>query len=103
MIKANVLYPHKDGGNFDMTYYLTKHMPLVKERLGGALKSMSVDEGIAGGAPGSTPPFAVVASLIFDNIADLQSSLGTHAAELMADVPNFTNIEPSMQISEVRM
>jgi uncharacterized protein (TIGR02118 family) len=96
MIKANVLYPHKDNGTFDMNYYLTKHMPLVRQRLGGALKGMSVDQGIAGGAPNSPPQFAVVASLLFDSVADLQSALGPHTAELMADVPNFTNIEPSI-------
>jgi uncharacterized protein (TIGR02118 family) len=103
MIKANVLYPHKDGGTFDMTYYLGKHMPLVKQRLGGALKGVSVDQGVAGGAPNSPPQFAVVATLLFDSVGDLQSALGAHSAELMADVPNFTNIEPSIQISEVKM
>lgn len=103
MIKANVLYPHKADAAFDMNYYLSKHMPLVRERLGGALKGASVDQGIAGGVPNSPPPFAVVTSLLFDSVADLQSALGPHAAELMADVPNFTNIEPSLQISEVKM
>ena len=29
--------------------------------------------------------------------------MGAHAAELMADIPNFSNIEPTLKISEVKM
>jgi uncharacterized protein (TIGR02118 family) len=103
MVKVSVLYPHKDGANFDMNYYLTKHMPLVRQRLGAALKDLSVDQGVAGGAPNSPAPFVALGHLLFDSVPDVQSALGSHGAELMADVPNFTNIQPTIQISEVKM
>jgi uncharacterized protein (TIGR02118 family) len=103
MVKVSVLYPQKDGANFDMNYYLTKHMPLVRQRLGAALKGLSVDQGLAGAAPNSPAPFAALGHLLFDSVADVQSALGAHGPELMADVPNFTNIQPTVQISEVKM
>ena len=103
MIKASVLYPNGSDAKFDMDYYLTKHMALVKQCFGGALKGASVDQGIAGGAPGSPAPYATVCTLLFDNIADLQAGMTASAAKLMADVPNFTNVQPTIQISEVKM
>lgn len=103
MIKCSVLYPHKDGGRFDMDYYLATHMPLVRQRLGAALKGMSVEQGIAGGAPNSPPTFTAMGHLLFDNIAAFQSAMATHGAEFMADVPKFTNIAPTIQVSEVKL
>jgi uncharacterized protein (TIGR02118 family) len=100
VIKANVLYPRIDGARFDLDYYVTKHIPLVKERLGDSLKSATVDRGLAGRAPGSPAPYMVMATLAFDNIGDLQASMNAHGAEFRADVPNFTDIEPTVQISE---
>jgi uncharacterized protein (TIGR02118 family) len=103
MIKVSVLYPRKDDAEFDMNYYLTKHIPLVRQRIGAALKGVSVEQGIAGAAPNSPAPFVTLCHLLFDGVAEVQSAMGPHSAELMADVPNFTNIEPSLQISEVKM
>jgi uncharacterized protein (TIGR02118 family) len=103
MINLSVLYPHKDGARFDMDYYLTKHMPLVREKCGGAVKSMSVEQGLAGVEPNSPPAFVTVTHLGFDSVGELQSVMGAHAGELLADVPNFTNIEPTLQVSEVKM
>jgi hypothetical protein len=34
-------------------------------------------------------------------LADFQGAFGPHAEEIMGDVPNFTNIEPMIQISEI--
>ena len=53
MIKVSVLYPNGANSNFDMNYYLTKHIPMVKQKLGTACKNVAVEEGIAGGAPGA--------------------------------------------------
>ena len=36
MIKVSVLYPNKPGARFDHEYYRSRHMPLLKERMGDA-------------------------------------------------------------------
>lgn len=68
MIKVSVLYPHKGDGKFDMDYYLTKHMPLVRQMLGASLKGVSVEQGLAGGAPNSPAPFVALCQLQFDSV-----------------------------------
>jgi uncharacterized protein (TIGR02118 family) len=42
-------------------------------------------------------------SIVFNSIEDFQKSFGAIGNEIMADVPNYTNIEPQMQISEIVM
>jgi len=76
---------------------------VVRERCGAAVKAVTVEQGLAGGAPGSPAAFAAIAHIGFVGLAELQSALGAHAAELMADIPNFTNVEPVLQVSEVKM
>ena len=47
MVTVNVLYPNKDGAKFDMNYYLTSHIPMLKRVLGSALKGCIVEQGSA--------------------------------------------------------
>ncbi len=102
MIRVSVFYPAKDGGKFDHEYYAKKHMPLVKARVGGlGLLRLEIDKGLAGGAPGAPAPFVCVGHLYFNSVADFQAAMKAHGAELMGDVPNFTNIQPQVQISEI--
>jgi hypothetical protein len=51
MVKVSVFYPNPKGTRFDMSYYCTKHIPLVRQLLGPALKNVAVEEGIAGMTP----------------------------------------------------
>ena len=53
MIKVSIYYPNKEGGKFDMDYYLHTHMPMSIAKQGSALKSASIDIRINGG-PGLT-------------------------------------------------
>ena len=46
MIKVSVMYPSGAGSRFDMGYYTARHMRLVQDELGGALKGISVDRGL---------------------------------------------------------
>ena len=101
MIKVSVMYPGSPGARFDHAYYRDKHMPLVKARLGDALKFYTVDKGLAGGAPGSPPTYAAAGHLHFDSVESFQGAFGPHTAEIMGDIPNYTDIKPIMEISEV--
>ena len=102
MIRVSVMYLAGEGKKFDVDYYVNKHMALVQQRLGGlGLRRWEVDKGVAGGAPGAPAPFACIGHLYFDSLAAFQAAMKPHGKELFADVPNFTNITPQVQISEI--
>ena len=101
MIKVAIFYPNGEDKTFDMDYYSTKHMPMAAELFGNALKAMSIDKGLGGMAPGSTPKFSAIGYFYFDSMEAMQTSMGTHSEKLRADVPNYTNIKPEIQISAV--
>lgn len=103
MIKVSVFYPNQPGATFDMTYYCSHHMPLVQRLVGSALKSMAVEQGVGGSEPGSPPRYLAMGHLYFDSIETFQSSFGSKAPEIIADVPNYTNLQPIIQISEVKL
>jgi len=99
-IKISVLYPSGEGKHFDMNYYSSNHVSLLKDLLGNAIKGASIEKGLGGGAPGDEAPFEAMGNLYFESMESFQGSFGPNAAKIMADVPNFTNIEPVVQISE---
>ena len=103
MIRVSVMYPRTEGADFDMDYYLNKHMPMVRDRCGAALKGMGVVEGLSGAQPGEPPTYVCVGFVSFDSVEAFQGAFGPHMAEIMGDIPNYTKITPIIQISEVRM
>jgi len=103
MIKVTVLYPNAPGARFDLDYYLSRHMPMVRDRCAPACRSIGVESGLAGGEPGSAPPYLAIGHLTFDSAAAFQQAFGPHAAEILADVPNYTNTRPIIQISDIKL
>ena len=101
MIKVSVMYANTPGVRFDHAYYRDKHMPMVKARLGDAYLSYSIDKGLAGGAPGSGPTYIGMCALYFDSVEAFQTAFAPHAKEIMGDIPNYTDLQPVIQISEV--
>ena len=101
MIKVSVLYPNFEDGNFNMDYYCDTHIPMVKELLGDALKNATVEKGLGGAAPGSPATYVAMGNMYYNSIKEFQTAFGPHAKQIMGDLPNFTNIEPVIQISEV--
>lgn len=86
-----------------MAYYLNNHIPMVQQKLGAAIKSASVVQGLSGMEPGSSPAFVAMTHILFDSVEALQEAFGPHADTIMADIPNYTNIEPVIQLSEVKL
>ena len=103
MIKVSEIYPYHKGSSFDMVYYSNVHAVLIQQKLGAALKGVSVEQGISGMDPGSKPPYAAMGHFLFDSLEVFQSSFGPHAKAIMGDIPNYTDIEPDVLISEVKI
>jgi uncharacterized protein (TIGR02118 family) len=101
MIKVSVMYANAPAVRFDHAYYRDRHMPMVKQRMGDACKSYTVDKGMAGAAPGSSAPYVALCHIYCDSLASFQAGFGPNAAEIMADIPNYTDVTPVVQISEV--
>ena len=99
MIKVSVMYPNRDGATFDMDYYCQKHMALVEQLLGSALKGISIDKGID--QPTEAAPFLAIGHLLFDSVESFQAALAAHGAALMADIPNYTNVPPKILVSDI--
>ena len=101
MIRLSVLYPN-DSENFDFDYYINKHIALVHKLLNpyGLIRT-AVDKGIGTAEPGAPAPFVAIGHLVFDSLEDMQKALQAHDPDLAADVPNFTDIQPQFQISEI--
>jgi uncharacterized protein (TIGR02118 family) len=103
MIKISVFYPHKEGAAFDMDYYVNRHMPMVRDALGAACKGIAVEHGLSGGAPGSRPPYVAMGHILLESMQAIEAAFAPHVSTFLADVPNYTTIEPVMQVSEIRL
>ncbi len=84
-----------------MDYYKTKHIPLIVTLFGEAMKATTIEKGIGGRAPGDSAPYVASCSLYFESVAAFQDGMKTHAKQIREDIPNYTNITPIVQISEV--
>ena len=103
MIKVSVFYPNNEGSKFDMNYYCNSHIPMVRQKLGAACKGAAVEQGITGATPGSRPGFIAMGHIYFESVEAFQTAFGPHAETIMADIPNYTDIQPTIQISEVKI
>jgi uncharacterized protein (TIGR02118 family) len=103
MFKLSVFYPNTPGATFDMDYYVNTHMPLVKRLVGDAVTGTGADSGLAGGAPGAPAAFIAIGHVYFDNVDAFQAAFAPHAPQIVADLANFTNVEPTMQFSAISL
>jgi uncharacterized protein (TIGR02118 family) len=100
MILISVMYPDESASTFDEAYYLETHIPLVKERWGSmGLEDVHLLRSV-GTPDGSAAPYRVMALLRFRSLQDFESAGREHGREIFADIPNFTNVKPIVQINE---
>ena len=101
MFKVSVMYPSQEGARFDLDYYRTKHMDLVVRFLKPfGLVRTEVLRGISGGG-GRPAPYICIGNLYFDTADGYEKGSAASGGALRSDIPNFTNVTPVRQISEV--
>ena len=100
MATITVIYPRDEQARFDFDYYQKHHLPLLQRRWGEHLAGMEALRGTA--TPDrSEPPFMAIAILRFASKEAMRAANGgEHGAEIFADIANFTNIRPIVQINE---
>jgi uncharacterized protein (TIGR02118 family) len=86
---------------FDHDYYRDKHMPLLQARMGKACLRYTIDKGLAGGAPGTPATYIAMCHIYCDTPESFAAAFTPHAQEIRGDLPNYTDIAPVLQISEV--
>jgi uncharacterized protein (TIGR02118 family) len=103
MIKVAFLYPNKPGSHFKADYYIDVHMPLAIRLLKPALKAVSAEIGQSAAMPDQPPPFHATCAFTFESVQAFTDAVMPHYVELQGDIPNYTDIEPVVQISEIRI
>ena len=102
MIKVTVLYPNEEGKKFDFDYNLNKHLPMVQGLLGPmGLQKVEAEKGVSSADPNQPAPFVAITNLFFETTDQVHAAFSTHGREIMGDIKNYTDIQPTFQIGEV--
>lgn len=92
MIRVSVFYPSGDGTTFDHDYYKNTHVPMATAAWNVGAE---IDKGTSG-------PYTAAVHFFFESMETMQAAMASpDTAKVMADVPNYTNITPVMQVSEI--
>jgi uncharacterized protein (TIGR02118 family) len=93
MIRLSVLYPKSEDSVFDHDYYRAHHVPLALRTWG--LEGAEIDKGIDG-------PYVAAVHFRFESSEAMTAAItGEGSEQVSADVANYTNITPLLQISEI--
>jgi uncharacterized protein (TIGR02118 family) len=93
------MYQVAAGQKFDVDYYMKKHMPLVDQRWKSVgLKGWQVMQG-TGTPTGSSAPYHVITLLDFESLDAFKRAIDANGPEIMGDVANFTDTQPSIQFN----
>lgn len=96
---VTVLYRNAPDLRFDFDYYVRRHIPLIQKVFGKGITRIELRKCL-NSPDGSPPEFLAVISIWLGDPDAYQAGLA-RSQELIADVPNFTNGQPVIQIGEV--
>jgi len=103
MIKVTILYPNTPGARFDFDYYVKTHMPMSIRLLGPRIRGVSVERGIEAAEPGVPAAFVALCHFTCDSRQAFEAAFLPQAAVLQGDMPNYTDIVPIIQFSEIAL
>ncbi|KAI3400539.1 hypothetical protein diail_2739 [Diaporthe ilicicola] len=95
---VSVVYPSAPDAKFDLDYYKSKHMGLVKEKWSkhGLQQYWVADLRPSGG------PYLIQCTMVWESMEGFQKAAASEeAAMVFADVSNFTDTKPVVLSGEV--
>ncbi|KAA8652808.1 hypothetical protein EYZ11_010403 [Aspergillus tanneri] len=92
---TQVMYPNEPDTEFNDTYYLETHMPLVERNWKKyGLISWFIKKYTAA-FDGSEPKYSIATTMEWESAESFQAALkGPESPEIFKDIPNFTNKQP---------
>lgn len=99
--KISIIYPNGEDKHFDMDYYSKEHMPMVAVLFGDKLKGYAIDKGLSGRTSDDPATYLAVGYFYFEELSDYHAAFAPNGEKIRGDIPNYTNIEPIVQISQV--
>ena len=102
MFRIAIFYPGGENKTFDMAYYEKKHMPMVAGFIGKNLNFYEIDMGIAGRTSNDTAPFVAIGYFYIYDVAEYNQAIAKNRDAIVSDFKNYTNIQPVIQISEIK-
>lgn len=101
MLCITAIYPNDRGSRFDADYYRTSHCPFAQSLLSPhGLAAIRTTIGLAG-LDGSPPPYWAVSEMHFTSRAAFDAAIAAEGPAIFADIPNYTNVTPILQVSEL--
>ncbi|TQV85703.1 EthD family reductase [Exilibacterium tricleocarpae] len=101
MVRITTLYQNTEGAHFDFDYYVDTHLELIRQRMEGAgLVGMEVIKGMSN-PDGSPAEHLCIFHIYFTTLEAGLRGIEQHGEEFAADIVNYTNIEPQVQIGAV--
>ena len=99
MYCVTVLYPNDPDGHFDFAYYRDSHIPMMLELLGDNVLSTEVRRGIQA-VDGSRAPYLCLLNTHIRSPEQFAQVMAEHSEKVLGDIPNYTNLQPIIQIDE---
>lgn len=92
-----IVYPAGEGITFNADYYRDHHLTLIMGLYGDSIERFELRR--VAPAPAGMPaaPFAAAINIWIADLAAFDANNQKHGPQLIADVPNFTNAQPTIQ------
>ena len=100
MLTIAVFYAKTATARFDIAYYLNTHTPPRKRLFEPfRMQNLRLLRG-TGSLDGSPAPYEGLAFLDMPLLEGLQHALAQHASQVLGEIPNYTDVQPVIQIIE---
>jgi uncharacterized protein (TIGR02118 family) len=97
-----ILYPAGNGVTFNADYYRDHHLATIMNLYGKSISRFELRSVIPAAAGAQAIPYSAAVNIWIANLEAFNANNARHGPTLVADVPNFTNSQPTIQYDKIR-